>query len=162
MGDENENTGFWNRANSFADSNQATLGAVNSALGGYAAMQQGDTAMMFAQNNAAIDRRNAKQVLKDADRRSTLELEAGESSASSITAGAAARGISQEGSATALKIQTLLNSKLNALEVRRVSRVEAVRLENAASLSDLRGQLAQSKGRIEALRFVSQGVNQFA
>ena len=135
------------------------LGGVATSLSGFATVTEGETANEIAEMNAATDRRKAATVLVESKRRARLELDKGDSVVSSVTANAAARGISQEGSATAIKARTLLVSNLNAIEQRRVAFAEANRLESSANLSELRGDIARRNARTAGYAQIGQGIS---
>lgn len=119
---------------------------------GVVQIASGQAAVEFARRNADLDMQAARLTMLDAQRYIAEERKREKSVVSSLTASAAARGISQEGTVQATKMQNVLNSRLNQLEISRASAEQAQRLRSSARLNELRGITANRNSKLGAFQ----------
>ena len=120
-------------------------------------INQGESASAQANRNAQIDYQNAALGLEEARIRAAMIMKQGVSAASASKASSASSGfVSSEGTDLTIQLETLKIANLNAMEEKRVARVNELRLNESAALSIQRGKVAR---RSSILNAASTGIN---
>lgn len=121
-------------------------------------LKSGRDAQSAAEQNAAIEREKARNILGETQRRTLASRQEGRSAESQITVAAASGGLAQTGTVLQAKIAASRNAELNALEDERLGLTEARRLEHSAQMDVFRGKVARRTSYVRAAGSVVKGV----